>query len=185
MRRRLFLWAVAVIVTLRESVAYGFRHPGRPILARRLEPLRSTGNDEEIERQLAKARELLAKTKAKLGQEIVDDAKADESGDGAVPFFATVTPGRENVIKSRDEKTGLITTDGEKMAQLSEDEQWEGRPISEVFENEIEDDVYSMAAQQLADRDVAMSIFNLRKSMMNEDYRAIFDKKNRFIGEDT
>mmetsp|Transcript_11998 Transcript_11998/g.20342 ORF Transcript_11998/g.20342 Transcript_11998/m.20342 type:complete len:100 (+) Transcript_11998:332-631(+) len=95
--------------------------------------------------------------------------------------------GREGVIKSRDEKTGLITTDGEKMAQLSEDEKWEERSLNEVFQSEVgeAEDVYSMAAQQLADRDVAMSIFNLRKSMMNEDYRAIFDKKNRFIGEDT
>ena len=80
----------------------------------------------------------------------------------------------------------MITTDGEKMAKKSEEENWKGRRLGEVFENEIngDEDVYSLAAQQLGDKDVARSIFNLRKSMKTEDYNRIFDKRNRFIGED-
>ena len=79
-----------------------------------------------------------------------------------------------------DENTGLFTTDGDKMAELSEEEEWESRPLLEVFESEIEDTSSSV----LNERDVAASIFNLRKTLQMEDYRKIFDKRNRFIGED-
>jgi len=141
--------------------------------------------EDEIARQLERARELLAKSKAKL--EATGDAEPYE-----IPFFATSysmdsTTKREKVTKSRNEETGLITADGEKMARISENEQWEMRSLQEVFENEIGDteDVTSMASKQLAERDVAASIFNLRKQMKTEDYRRIFDTRNHFIGEDT
>lgn len=135
--------------------------------------------EDEIGKQLERAREVLAKSKAKL--EATGDAPADE-----VPFFATsasmdTSTKREKVTKSRDEETGLITADGEKMARLSESEQWEMRSLGEVFENEIED----TEDKRLAERDVAASIFNLRKKMQTEDYRRIFDTRNYFIGEDT
>jgi len=80
----------------------------------------------------------------------------------------------------------LVTADGEKMAKLSEEEPWEYRSLLDVFENErdVNEDVYSKASQQLAQRDVAASIYNLRKELKTEDYRKIFDKRNRFIGED-
>jgi hypothetical protein len=106
-----------------------------------------------------------------------------------LPFFASrqappPVDKRQRVIKTVDESTGLITTDGEKMAELSEEEEWEVRTLSEVFENEISDkDVYSAASQQLASRDVAASIWNLRKTLQSDDYKKIFDEKNRFIGE--
>lgn len=106
-----------------------------------------------------------------------------------LPFFASrqaLDPvnKRQRVIKTVDESTGLITTDGEKMAKLSEEEEWEVRTLFEVFENEISDrDVYSATSQQLASRDVAASIWNLRKTLQSEDYKKIFDEKNRFIGE--
>jgi hypothetical protein len=133
---------------------------------------------------LERARQVLAKSKAKL--EATGDAPTNE-----IPFFATsasmdrITK-REQVTKSRDEETGLITADGEKMARLSESEQWEMRSLLEVFENEIgdTDGVSSMTSKRLAERDVAASIFNLRKQMQTEDYRRIFDTRNRFIGED-
>jgi hypothetical protein len=72
------------------------------------------------------------------------------------------------------------------MAELSEKEQWEARSLLEVFESEIDDsgDVYATTSNRLADRDVAASIYNLRKHLHTEDYKIIFDKRNRFIGEE-
>ena len=143
--------------------------------------LASTDMDEEIDRRLEHARELLQKSKAKL---------ADKEEGSELPFFASEqTRGvisREGVIKSKNEETGLITADGEKMAALSEQEDWEPRSILEVFENEINEneDVYSMTSQQLASRDVAASIWNLRKELQGGDYLKIFDKRNRFIQEE-
>ena len=109
---------------------------------------------------------------------------------------------RQSMIKAVNETTGLITADGEKMAAQSEREEWQSRSLVEVFDvNELiqqqgndengNNNVYrnssssssSMASQQLANRDVAASIWNLRKQLQTEDYKQIFDVKNRFIGE--
>lgn len=150
--------------------------------------------EEEMKRQLAKAKEILAKSKAKLEEKEkkMEEEKEKEKA-GPVPFFASKQKPlsdpdqrRDRVIKAKDEKTGLVTADGEKMAAMSEEEEWEFRSLLEVFENEMDEneDVYSEASQQLAERDVAASIWNLRKQMKTEDYLKIFDKKNRFIGED-
>ena len=141
--------------------------------------------DEEIEERLSRARALLEKTKAKMEK----SSKKEEEESTPLPFFASKQKkksNRDGVIKSRDEKTGLVTADGEKMAALSEEEEWERKSLFEVFENEIDEneDVYSLASQQLATRDVAASIWDLRKSLQGSDYQRIFDKKNRFIGED-
>ena len=35
----------------------------------------------------------------------------------------------------------------------------------------------------LADRDVVASIWNLRKTLHNDDFVRVFDKQNRFIGD--
>lgn len=155
--------------------------------------------EEEVQKRLAKAREVLAKSKAKLEQNAIKAAEKkttdDSSNDGPTPFFASknkpsseadASLRRDRVTKAKDEKTGLITADGEKMAARSEEEEWEFRTLLEVFENEMEEneDVYSEKSQQLAERDVAASIWNLRRKMKTEDYLKIFDKKNFFIGED-
>lgn len=141
--------------------------------------------EDDISKQLERARLLLAKSKAKL--EAKDHAQAGNRVPEApvkIPFFASIIEfdKREIVTKFRNEKTGLITADGEKMARLSESEVWERRSLLEVFQNEIEDT--GMASKHLAERDVTASIFNLRKQMQMEDYRKIFDSRNRFIGED-
>jgi hypothetical protein len=159
--------------------------------------------EEEVERRLAKAKEVLAKSKAKLekSSQTTGDKKngktassSSSSSGGApapLPFFASKKRvkdprRRENVIKAKNEETGLVQADGEKMAAMSEKEEWEYRSLLEVFENAVEEngDVYSTTSQQLAERDVAASIWNLRKTMKTEDYLKIFDRKNRFIGED-
>ena len=146
----------------------------------------------------------LEKARAKLhrSQEVDDEMPSSSTSDEemtekrAVPFFASVETSddesassegrREAMIKAVDQDTGLVTADGEKMAALSEKEEWQVRSLLEVFENELNEsdgDVYSLASKQLAERDVAASIWNLRKELQMEDYKKIFDAKNRFIGE--
>ena len=155
----------------------------------------SSQDDDDIARQVAKAKELLESVKAKMAaKEAAANAKEDDSGskeDESKPtelFFGEENEDsrRNRIIKNKDESTGLVQADGELMAALSADEQWEARSLLEVFESELDEDedVYSLASQQLASRDVAASIRNLRRQMQLGDYKKIFDSRNRFIGED-
>ena len=66
------------------------------------------------------------------------------------------------------------------MAELSEKEQWEMRN----FKSEEEEENAYQKMMRKRDMEVAQAIFNLRKSMKNEDYEKVFDKRNYFIGED-
>lgn len=142
--------------------------------------------DDDIGRLKDKAAALLEKSKAKLASKEQAKEKAEEQQEAVLPFFATSVRSRNGVIKSVNEETGLVTADGERMAALSEEEEWEARSLFEVFENEMEEneDVYSLASQQLAARDVAASIFDLRKQLQTDDYKKIFNSRNPFIGED-
>ena len=134
----------------------------------------SSQDDDDIARQVAKAKELLESVKAKMAaKEAAAKAKEDDSGskeDESKPtelFFGEENEDsrRNRIIKNKDESTGLVQADGELMAALSADEQWEARSLLEVFESELDEDedVYSLASQQLASRDVAASIRNLRR----------------------
>jgi len=174
--------------------------------------------DDDIIRLQVKARALLEKSKAKLASNkqeeedeaaaFTDSAASSSSSSSSVPFFAsstvedgddtvssTTTPPpaengrrRQSMTKFTDEETGLIRADGEKMAELSEKEEWQVRGLWEVFDDELEPDdnnnVYSKNNKQLGERDVAASIYNLRKQLKTQDYERIFDKKNFLIGED-
>jgi len=163
-----------------------------------------SGNDAEADifRQLERAKVLLQKTKAKLEAKAANsDKESAASGrkisasnglklDEPLPyFFACLCESseerrrRDSVIKSKDETTGQVVADGEKMASLSEQEEWEVRSLYDVFKDETQE-AFSMATSQLAERDVAASIYNLRKTLKMEDYKRIFDRNNRFIGED-
>jgi hypothetical protein len=82
-------------------------------------------------------------------------------------------------VKSRNTDTGLIMCDGELMAQISEVEPWEYRSLYEIFTSDA-----SVSPEDVVRTDVMASIQNLRKVLKTEDYRAIFDVRNRFIGED-
>jgi hypothetical protein len=152
---------------------------------------------DDVSQTLARARALLAKSKAKLAakeenernaQILENDSGAQDGQSAALPFFASVeartTCKRDAVIKSQD-AAGLITTDGEKMASLSELEEWEFRGLVDVFDNESEEnkEMYIRGTRRLADRDVAASIWNLRKKLHTKDFEKIFDPRNRFIGE--
>ena len=158
----------------------------------------------ELETQLEKARAVLAVSRAKM--EALDDI--DEEDDETttltttvrsdVPFFASISNGNDSiqsqngdkigskkknkVIKNQNKDTGLFTTDGDLMAKLSEEEEWESRSLREVFSNERKSTSLD-EKDPWANRDVAASIYNLRKSLQLEDYKKIFDKRNRFIGE--
>lgn len=158
--------------------------------------------DEDIVKQLERAKAVLAVTKAKMEARDAkmgeltnnDDASAAKTHKGTlgtdVPFFASangkstaanINGKKEKVIKSKNEDTGLFTTDGDLMAKLSEGEEWQPRRLLDVFSNEEE----RLAPENhpLANRDVAASIYNLRRVLQTEDYMRIFDKRNRFIGD--
>ena len=173
-------------------------------------PAPAAAEDDEVSRQLAKAKDLIERTKQKMESkekavaaaaaavESEDDdtdeatstasAAADDEDEVVVPFFAVdptaAEKRREMVTKTKDEESGLITTDGDKMASLADGEKWESRGLYDLFENEIEEDEAAKAKEARASRDVARSMMNLKMIMNKQDFDFIFDKKNRFIGED-
>lgn len=121
----------------------------------------------------------------------------------ALPFFAARTSSASSTttnskkIKSKTQ-TGSIIADGESMALLSKSEPWEIRSLSQLkFREEAtldydgntdedatnDDGTGKTTSSSLADRDVASSIYNLRKMLRNEDFMKVFDSRNRFIGE--
>ena len=189
-----------VLLSAKVSQVYSFANPPssskrsikeRKILFQstiqcRMAPKLNEGNA-EITKQLERAKAALAVSRAKMeAQEqaeagLVEEEKNDQGKDKNVPFFAmttTDTGKKEKVIKDKNED-GLFTTDGDLMAKLSEEEEWESRPLLEVFQNEKEKSPDAMNI----DRDIGQSMYNLRKSLQTEDFRTIFDKRNRFIGE--
>ena len=153
-------------------------------IQRRRSPRHSSSSkrwDAAVDPDVQRARAILEKSKAKLA------ARESIAAAAAVPFFAQKAPiSRASVVKAVHPITGLIRADGAKLAEISESEAWELKSLGQVFDNEMteEEDRYSLASQQLAARDVAESIFQLRKELQTEDYRTIFDTNNRFIGED-
>ena len=151
---------------------------------------KSTEVNDEIAKQLERAKAALAVSRAKMeAQEqaeagLIDEEENEDKSEGkdAVPFFAMNVVDengkKDRVIKDKNEDGGF-TTDGDLMAKLSEEEEWESRPLLEVFQNEKEETPEAMGI----DRDIGQSMYNLRKSLQTEDFHKIFDKRNRFIGE--
>lgn len=138
--------------------------------------------NDDVKLQLAKAKELLELTKAKLAaQEEANNNNDEQQPPSMVLETSTATVDkRTKVTKSTNEDSGLITTDGELMAMLSEEEDWEVRSLLDVFEDELEE---SDVSKQLRKRDVAGSIAAMRLRMHGEDYLKIFNTKSRWIGE--
>jgi hypothetical protein len=168
-------------------------------------PSATAGAEDEVSRQLAKAKELIERTKQKMekkeeaaataaskddgdAKETTGTVSNDDDDDDVLPFFAVdptaAEKRRELVTKTKDEESGLITTDGEKMASLAEGEKWESRGLYDLFENEREEDEETLQKEARASRDVARSMMGLKMIMNKEDFDAIFDKRNRFIGEE-
>mmetsp|Transcript_9910 Transcript_9910/g.15234 ORF Transcript_9910/g.15234 Transcript_9910/m.15234 type:complete len:183 (-) Transcript_9910:633-1181(-) len=180
--RSIFLLPVNLSLVL--SYVGAFTALSQPCAINKSMVLCNAGAD-QIDQELAKARELLAAAKEQLSAMENGTENPQSTQANTTPFFAKENDKRESVVKSKNDE-GLITVNGDKMAKLSEEESWEARRLGEVFENELDEDedVYSLASKQLGERDVAASIWNLRKTMQTEDYKRIFDKNNRFIGED-
>lgn len=148
----------------------------------------------DVQLRLARAKEMLAKSKAKLKRKEENNDKEESSKTAAVPFFAAKSKSgdsetrRKQVIKATNDETGLVQADGDKMAELSENEEWEIRSVLGAFgtnEEDIENaEIYAKATESLSDRDAMANMWNLRKKMKTEDYEKIFDRRNFFIGED-
>lgn len=166
--------------------------------------------DPAVAAQIRKARQLLndakKKQKAKLEEQeaaaaaakkaasVGEDAEEESSVSSALPFFATKSFTSSASVTSKKIKSklksGEIIADGETMASLSKSEPWERRSLSQMFEREARTDYDGNLVEGeqsdgkiLADKDVARSIYNLRKSLQNEDFKKVFDERNRFIGD--
>jgi len=166
--------------------------------------------DPSVAAQIRKAKKLLndAKKKQKSQEEAVAKAavKAEAAADWGelenevgggeevrLPFFASKSFTASVVENSRKikskTKSGEIIADGDTMASLSKSEPWERRSLQQMFKKEARTDFdgnlvdNEVDGRALADRDVASSIYNLRKSLQTDDFRRVFDSRNRFIGE--
>jgi len=139
-------------------------------------------DDDQTSRQIDLANKLLEDAKSMIvSLQMMDEVNSnDENIKSSSSKVASGNDSLKKKISYRDESTGLISTDGEFMAELSEDDEWEMRGLLNVFDTEEK----SKVSNQLASRDVAASILNMRIKMHGPDYRSIFNSKNRFIGED-
>mmetsp|Transcript_5264 Transcript_5264/g.8277 ORF Transcript_5264/g.8277 Transcript_5264/m.8277 type:complete len:161 (+) Transcript_5264:700-1182(+) len=119
-------------------------------------------------------------------------AKEEEPEEVKLPFFATTTKSSSTSEKIKSKNaSGEIIADGETMAALSKSEPWERRSLSQMFEpesrldyagNEVEGADID-GTRSLADRDVAMSIYGLRKKLRTDEFMKIFDSRNPRIGD--
>jgi lipoprotein-anchoring transpeptidase ErfK/SrfK len=167
-------------------------------------------DDPAVSDQIMKARKLLddARKKQAREQEVVITPSSSTpttaipstaANTSRLPFFVMVDDGSRASTTSINSKkiksttsSGSIIADGETMTQISSTEQWSRRKLSEMFSKEshldyagksIDDQTIDKVGTVLADRDVVASIWNLRKTLQNEDFARVFDKRNRFIGD--
>ena len=152
-------------------------------------------DEDDIARELERARELLAKSQAKIdAKKQASSAQTESSEQKKITQQCSAAEKRKMVTTSVQEGSGLITTDGEMMARLSEEEEWEERALLEVFEDLLNDDLFvdddaglffasTNTTKKLAQRDEVSSVRNLMISMNKEDFDKIFNKRNRWIGE--
>lgn len=144
--------------------------------------------DDDISLQLSKAKALIAKAKAKIAAQ----EKVEKNSDGVSTIQnmdSTSENSKENdmaekrsqVVNSESD-SGLITTDGERMLSLAEEEEWEARNVMELFEREVQEN--EVERQKInVERDIAKNMFGLRKHLFNADYEKVFDKRNPRIGD--
>ena len=149
----------------------------------------------DVQLGLTRAKEMLEKSKAKLKRQEENTGVDGSSKAANVPFFAAKSKSgdsetrRKQIIKATNDETGLVQADGDKMAEMSENEEWEIRSVLGAFGTDNKEDIenaemYAKATESLSDRDAMANMWNLRKKMKTEDYEKIFDRRNFFIGED-
>ena len=149
-------------------------------------PLRMIGfipSEEEIAKQLERANELLIKSQAKM------DGK--KQGSAIIDSEESSLSGKRKMVTKNTTNDGLIIADGEMMAKLSENEKWEARPLMEVFEDQMNDDLFieeglffasTNTTKKLAERDEVGSIRNLQVLMNMQEFKKIIDDMYYFIG---
>ena len=74
------------------------------------------------------------------------------------------------------------------MAALSKSEAWERRSLGQMFQKEKRVDFDGNVVEEdkeraLSEKDLARNIFNLRRQLQDNDFKRVFDDRNRFIGE--
>ena len=162
--------------------------------------------DPAVAAQIRKAKQLLNDTKrkqeekAKEAAKVVAGAESDATSSGSkkeekgtkLPFFATrsFTSSAAQTSKKIKSKTqsGEIVADGETMAALSKSEAWERRSLGQMFQKEKRVDFDGNVVEEdkeraLSEKDLARNIFNLRRQLQDNDFKRVFDDRNRFIGE--
>ena len=163
--------------------------------------------DEDLEKydfktaaQIRKARKLLEDAKKKL--EATETVKIDGANGEAngskneskkqeatpLPFFAS----RSSIPSSKKIKSKTnsgIVADGATMTTLSNSEPWELRPLNQMFLNEPRSDYdgnvvnESSGGSKMAEKDLARQIMNMKRQLQGEDFKKVFDQRNRWIGE--
>ena len=136
--------------------------------------------DAAVAAQIRKARKLLKDAKKKMDPppSSTNEQQQQQSDDdtSSLPFFAQksfTSKAMSNAQKIKSKTNSGIIADGAAMTSLSNSEPWELRSLSQIgFESEARSDydgniveVDTSATSSLADKDVAMSIYNLRKTL--------------------
>jgi hypothetical protein len=168
--------------------------------SRRMKRLSMIGyipSEEEIEKQLARAKELLERSQAKIESGALgtnDESHGEERNIDIKNKTMLDLKTKRVMVTKVENKDGLVVVDGELMARYSEEEEWEIRPLMEVFEDDDsfqdENNTYyglllasTNTTKKLAQRDEVASIRNLQTLMNRQDFQNIFDERNFFIGE--
>ena len=161
--------------------------------------------DPAVAAQIRKAKQLLNDTKrkqeekAKEAAKVAAGAESEATSSGSkkeektkLPFFAarSFTSSAAQTSKKIKSKTqsGEIVADGETMAALSKSEAWERRSLGQMFQKEKRVDFDGNVVEEdrdraLSEKDLARNIFNLRRQLQDNDFKRVFDDRNRFIGE--
>jgi hypothetical protein len=141
--------------------------------------------------QIRKARKLLKDAKKKMEEPKTTQAAAEQSAEAPpLPFFATrsSTPSSQK-IKSKT-SSGIVA-DGATMTTISASEPWELRPLNQMFVREPRTDYDGNLVTEtsdgskstLAEKDLAKNILSLKRLLRGEDFKVVFDSRNRFIGD--
>jgi hypothetical protein len=127
---------------------------------------------DDVVQLFALTREVLAEADVLIQQENDLELETDD----ATPFFCASQPDSDRDDASVDEIE--LTTLSE------ENDNSDMRALAEIATESTTTEKKALSPRQLSERNVAVSLFNLRRSLHNEDYQKIFDKRNYMIGED-
>ena len=141
--------------------------------------------------QIRKARKLLRDAKKKIEEPKRESASevAPKEPQPPLPFFASRSSAPSSKkIKSKT-SSGIIA-DGATMSTLSASEPWELRPLNDLFAREPRSDYDGNIVSgdvsdgsKLAEKDLARNIMALKRSLQGEDFKVVFDQRNRWIGD--